>query len=40
MLPALKGAMIELKIVKKGQIGQLPLYAETKNWLCSENQRI
>jgi len=27
MVPALYRAMVELKTVKKGQIGQLPLYA-------------
>jgi hypothetical protein len=33
MIPALIHAMAELKTVQKGQIGQLPLFAEPKDWL-------
>ena len=33
MVPAIKHCMAELK---KGQIGQLPSDAESKDWLCSE----
>jgi len=40
MVPAFHRAMAELKTVKKGQIEQLPLYAEPKDWLCFENDMV
>jgi hypothetical protein len=40
MVPAFHQAMAELKTVKKGQIEQLPLYAEPKDWLCFENDMV